>query len=218
MCLIILKTPEGNITKDILKQAFINKSDGVGFAYTNYNNIVVEKRVYKKNEFETFYIHYKEIEKKTKQLNTNLLIHFRYATHGKISVDMCHPFEVYKGLVFAHNGIIIGKDYRSELVSDTYLYNKKVLQQLPKNFHLNKGIIKLINNDIGDFNKLVFLDVNNRYTIVNEKAGQWLQGCWYSCPQYNETYKEYKGGFYNDGMPEKWKLKDVFLSSLPLGH
>lgn len=214
MCLIILKTPEGNITKDILKQAFINNPDGVGFAYTNYNNIIVEKRIYKKDEFEAFYIHYKEFEKKTKGLNSNLLIHFRYATHGKISTDMCHPFKVYKGLVFAHNGIIFGNEYKNDLVSDTYLYNVKVLQQFPKDFHLNKGIINLIKKDVGDYNKFVFLDKNNRYTIVNEETGEWLQGCWYSYPQYYKTYKEYKKGFYNNGESERRKF--VPLSSRTL--
>lgn len=63
---------------------------------------------------------------------------------GKISADMCHPFEVYKGLVFTHNGIIFGNEYKSELVSDTYLYNKKVFKKLPKKFYLSKGIINLI--------------------------------------------------------------------------
>jgi len=215
MCLIILKTPEGNITKDILKQAFINNPDGVGFAYTNYNNIVVEKRIYKKDEFKIFYIHYKEFEKKARQLNSNLLIHFRYATHGKISIDMCHPFEVYKGLIFAHNGIIFRNEYKNELVSDTYLYNEKVLKQLPKGFHRNNAILELIKKDVGDFNKFVFLDKDDIYKIVNEEKGQWLNGCWYSYPQY-VIHRECKSGFYNDGMSERWKLKDVFLS--PLGH
>lgn len=214
MCLIILKTPEGNITKDILKQVFIDNPDGVGFAYTNYNHIVVAKRLYKKNEFKTFYIHYKEFEKKTRDTNSNLLIHFRYATHGKISPDMCHPFEIYNGLVFAHNGVIFGNEYKSDLVSDTYLYNKKVFQQLPKDFYLNKGTINLIKKDVGTHNKFVFLDKNNRYTIINEDKGQWLNGCWYSYPQYYKTYKEYKKGFYNDGMSERWKF--ISLSSRTL--
>lgn len=218
MCLIILKTPDGNVTKDILKQAFINNPNGVGIAYTNYNNIIVEKNLHRMNEFEKFYIHYQEFEKRAKALNSNLLIHFRYATQGKINTDMCHPFEVYKGLVFAHNGIIFGNEYKNNLYSDTYLYNEKVLKKLPKEFYLNKGIIKLIKKDVGDYNKLVFLDVDNRYTIINEDIGQWLNGCWYSYPQIYKTYNEpctsYKKGFYNDGESERWK----FISLSLLGH
>lgn len=60
----------------------------------------------------------------------------------------------------------------------------------------------------------MFLDKDNRYTIINEEAGQWLNGCWYSYPQYYKTYKEYKKGFYNDGVSERWK----FVSLSPLGH
>jgi hypothetical protein len=37
------------------------------------------------------------------------------------------------------------------------------------------------------YSKLIFLDVDDKYTIINEEMGKWTDGNWYS----NDSYKQY---------------------------
>ena len=65
---------------------------GMGFASKSLN--------YKGMDFETFCNRLQFVPK-----DEDVIIHFRYATHGSVGVKNCHPFK--KGKVwFAHNGIL----------------------------------------------------------------------------------------------------------------
>jgi len=55
---------------------------------------------YKGMSFETFYNRLQFVPK-----DENVIIHFRYATHGSICAKNCHPFKK-GGIWFAHNGIL----------------------------------------------------------------------------------------------------------------
>lgn len=75
-----------------LRSAFQRNPDGAGF--------VTKTTHYKSMHFGTFYRHLRK-----RDINEACIIHFRYATHGSVSVKNCHPF--YKGGVwFAHNGVL----------------------------------------------------------------------------------------------------------------
>lgn len=198
MCLIILKPIDGVINKADLKQAFYNNKDGVGFAYTDFREVKTHKEVY--NNFNSFYKDYLKYKMLSEQNCSSLLLHFRFATNGAINKPNCHPFYIdnaTKDLVVAHNGII-WRYAGNKNKSDTKLYIKKVLQNLPAKFHRNNTILKLIEKDIGQANKLVFLDKDNIYKIVNENQGQWVNGCWYSYPIRVNNYNYDDDKYYND--------------------
>ena len=55
---------------------------------------------YKGMDFETFMNRIQFVPK-----DEDLIIHFRFATHGSVGVKNCHPF-TKDGLWFAHNGIL----------------------------------------------------------------------------------------------------------------
>lgn len=97
---------------DELRAAFERNSDGCGF--------VSETDHYKSLHFSTFMRHLSK-----RNINENVIIHFRLATHGSVKVTNCHPF--YKGgYWFAHNGVLPiasrGDRTDSQICFEKFLY------------------------------------------------------------------------------------------------
>ena len=81
------------------------------------------------------------------------------------------------------------KDY-----SDTYMFNELILKQFNFGFEYNDTIMEMLGRYI-DSSKLVFLNSDNDYFIVNEKAGHWHMDCWFSNTSYKQVnnYVDYGG-------------------------
>ena len=188
MCIIALIPQQKQISKATLKRCWENNQHGGGFMFTD------GKRVHTHKEMSSFKRYWNNfIDARNKYPKSVFVCHFRISTHGKINEDNCHPFKVNDKLGFAHNGIIRNAPTSSDY-SDTYMFNVSILQHLPSNFLSNKSIIALIKEYIGSGSKLAFLSHDNKYTIVNESAGQWDEnGVWFS----NGGYKEVK--YYDRG-------------------
>jgi hypothetical protein len=93
MCVIIVcKRGVPLPPEEELRDAFRRNPDGCGF--------VSETDHYKSLHFATFMRHLRR-----RNINENVIIHFRYATHGSVKVKNCHPF-FYNGYWFAHNGVL----------------------------------------------------------------------------------------------------------------
>ena len=184
MCLLITQTNNTPISKQKLKNADENNPHGMGFTYSNGTKLIIEKF----RNFSKFYTRYiKALKMHGKK--SDFLIHFRYSTHGTSDgVFNVHPFKVNNKLVFAHNGVISVKDDKKR--SDTRVFNDTILKQLPKNFLSNKATRKLLGEFVSG-SKLAFLDIDGNSTIINESAGHWDGGIWYS----NDTY-DYCGYTY----------------------
>jgi predicted glutamine amidotransferase len=179
MCIAIYKPENNIISKETLAQCFKSNSDGAGFMFVN------EKQLHTNKGFFTFDSFWDAWEP---HQNKQAVLHFRIKTHGAISVDNCHPFNINKGLAFVHNGIISG--YGSEKESDTKDFGDKILQPLVAkwgNLSLFQPAIKsLLEARIG-YSKLIFLDRHGNHDIFNENKGVWDNGVWYS----NSSYKPY---------------------------
>lgn len=134
------------------------------------------------------------------------LIHFRVATHGKISKDNCHPFH-FKGkdgneFAAIHNGVLseFGRRSRSAIKddkSDSRLFTEKVLTPIalhdPDALFENRPVKTFMEVGIGKWNKVCILDSTGRFNILNEGQGDWIQEdggkVWYS----NDSWKLYSG-------------------------
>lgn len=93
MCVIIFVPAGAKLpSKSELLSAHRLHPHGCGFACKSMH--------YKGMNFQRFYERLQHTP-----LNEDLIIHFRYATHGSVGVKNCHPFK-YKGMWFAHNGIL----------------------------------------------------------------------------------------------------------------
>lgn len=95
MCVIIVK-PIGKLLPSykIIKAAWQRNSDGGGF--------VTPTRYFRSLDFNEFYRELIKVKK-----NEPCIIHLRWATHGSVKTDNCHPFYDYEtGVAFAHNGVL----------------------------------------------------------------------------------------------------------------
>jgi predicted glutamine amidotransferase len=189
MCIAILNKKEATLKRELLKNCWDNNGDGAGLLYID--NKKQMKTFKELKSFDVFYQEYSRVKKSYGK--RNIVIHFRISTHGKIDETNCHPFLVNDNLGFVHNGMIYdvptSKDY-----SDTYMFNEVVLKNFTEGFEYNEIILDMLEGFIGG-SKLVLLNSNNDYAIVNEKAGHWANGCWFSNGSYKyvSNYVDYGG-------------------------
>ena len=181
MCIAILNTKGTTLKKEVLRNCWENNGDGAGILYINNDK---KLSVFKEmTSFDNFYNNYSEI--KSKYGKRNIVLHFRISTHGRVNETNCHPFLVDDSIGFVHNGMIYDVPTSTEF-SDTYMFNQTILKNLKEGFEYNETILEMIDTFIGSGSKLVFLNDNDDYFIVNEKAGHWHLGCWFS----NTSYKQ----------------------------
>jgi glutamine amidotransferase len=183
MC-IIAYIPEGKTLEfETLEEMCINNPHSFGLMFVDNNKI----NVYKTLDMDKFINYYFN---KCNYIKSNIIIHCRIATHGKINIENCHPFKINKNLYFVHNGII-DKVETNKRKSDTVMFNETILKKLPNDFLNNKAIIKLISDYI-DSSKLAFMNNNGDVTLINENMGEYNEdGIWFS----NRSYIPYKSYF-----------------------
>jgi hypothetical protein len=208
MCIAILNTKQTTLKKQLLRNCWENNGDGAGILYINNDN---KLEFFKEmNNFDTFYDKYIDVRKKYGK--RNMVLHFRISTHGKVNTTNCHPFLVNDSLGFVHNGMIYDVPTSTEF-SDTYMFNETVLKNFKEGFEHNETIMEMLEVFIGSGSKLVFLNDDDDYFIVNEKAGHWNLGCWFS----NSSYKQVNdwvdfGGIKKKKIQANTKAYDTPLS------
>ena len=179
MCIAILNTKGVTLKRELLNNCWQNNGDGAGMLWSNDGKMEVFKEM---KSFDTFYDKYLDVRKSFGK--QNIVLHFRISTHGKINETNCHPFLVEDSLGFVHNGMIYNAPM-SDDYSDTYMFNESILKKFKPGFEYDEDVLDLLADYIGNGSKLVFLNSEDDYAIVNEKAGHWNLGCWFS----NESYK-----------------------------
>lgn len=92
----ILFSETANPPNEVIKYANKNNSHGFGFAYVKGNKVVWDKG-YAESQLEEKLEYYLS-------LPFPKAIHFRLATHGGISSEMCHPFPIKRGVPHALDG------------------------------------------------------------------------------------------------------------------
>lgn len=189
MCIAIINPSNKTLTKETLNNCWLNNDDGAGFLYIQDGKLKAFKEM---KSFNKFFNKYMNVKKSCPE--SNIVLHFRISTHGVVNKTNCHPFFVNNDLGFVHNGVIYGvkEDPR---FSDTYMFNKTILKNLPASFEQNETIMDLLQDFIGNGSKLAFLDSSNNYYLVNEEAGHWNDGCWFSNHSYESVsaYVDYGG-------------------------
>ena len=201
MCLIIYKPKDKLISKERLKQAFQANSDGWGILGGKdiFGSLWHAKDC---TDFDHFYKFYKSMK-------VNMLIHFRTASSGFISTENCHPIFINDNLAFMQNGNLY--EYSNHFPgrqrdkqTDIQRFNKEVLQCLPNGF---LGVPEIRDAlelyCVANFTKIVFMDSCCNIEIINEQAGEWENGIWYS----NGGIRDYIGYGYSGAYA--YRLNDV---------
>lgn len=179
MCIAIVKPKGKEISDEALKNCFERNQDGAGLAFSKDGKLYILKGIFNKDEFVA------DVRKYEKEADGAMLIHCRIGTSGLKDKANCHPHVINEHLVMIHNGVIRVNVPTNSEVSDTVIFARDYLSELPKDFIKNSQIMKLIQMAIGSYNKLCFLNEKGEFAIVNEKEGVWDEGVWYS----NYTYR-----------------------------
>ena len=189
MCIAILqKSGAKTLTEDVIQNCYNNNDDGSGIAYVDEkNNIQVKKY----RELDTFVDQYTQLHKKYGN-TTPFMVHSRIGTHGtNDGTTNVHPFWVNSDMVFCHNGIISNvKDDKK--LSDTQVFNRDILQQLPNLWVKNPATIGMMSKFIGN-SKLIFLSSDRTFKIVNKQMGHWVDKTWFSNSSYKSNVFDYGG-------------------------
>jgi hypothetical protein len=144
------------------------------------------------------------------------LFHSRYATAGRVDVDNCHPFVVGGDprTVLAHNGVLPGvvQPGAGEWRCDTRIAAEEFL---PRFGSLRSRAARLrFERWMTPRNKIVILTVDRRFRdqayILNEQAGIWYEGIWYS----NDGYLPQPGWWtgWDEDDEQWWASSDRCLS------
>jgi hypothetical protein len=187
MCVAIFKPFDGRITKKRLREAYRANPDGWGIVHDG--RIKYLKTV---SGFNGFYEAYRNWK------SDNLVIHFRTASSGNIGHEFCHPFKVNPDLYFVENGNLYHySNYfyeKNDGKTDVQRFNDDILKKLPNNFLDNPEIRQSLEDYCkSNFTKAIFMDSGGKVDIINEQAGEWIDGCWYS----NGGIKNYIGYGYS---------------------
>jgi len=186
MCVIIVK-PKGitSIDDKVFDKAFLTNSDGAGYMFSWKDQLYIRKPFFSITHF------LQNVKKDWTYIKeNNVVFHFRKATCGKLDFKNTHPYRVNRGLGMVHNGILSGLGDVKRNRSDTLVLSR-MLKELPGNFLQDKHLRYLMEYYIDDeSSKLVFLDDTGEVNIVNEEAGDWYGGLWFSSGWWENLFKE----------------------------
>lgn len=201
MCIIVAKPAGVAIPSEkTFESCFTSNKDGIGISYARQG----ERPVIHKG--------FANVKKLMRVLDIsnitpehNLVVHFRFATHGKKDQGNCHPFPLCSSFedmrllhcsadcTIAHNGVFSGMP-QSEKFSDTMkfiggiLSSNEVMQNLD-----SKSVKELIRGYCGFGSKLAFLRESG-ISLVGDYQEE--AGVYYSNHQY-KTYN-YSGHNHNN--------------------
>lgn len=174
MCLIA-QVPAGlRMPDDYVEHAYYRNPDGIGIM----SSLGIQKFVGRKAlRKATRYL------KRVHEAKVAHAIHFRYATHGDITLRNCHPFELPNGNGFMmHNGVLGAYTAQStKLDSDTAIFAREhTSAEASGESYLDYW--SEVAGKIG-FNKLVIMLPESRdfrFVLVNSRQGSERDGIWYS--------------------------------------
>lgn len=174
MCLIAYSSRGEAIPRDVLDFARQTNPDGIGIMSAD----GVRKFFGRK--------YYKHARRHLRQIAGNpFAIHFRWSTHGADCLELCHPFNVPNSDVFVmHNGVLsqVAKFIESDMESDTSVFVERIMGKVPlPSSPQYADYIDRLEKFIGYGNKLLLFHAElNHFSLVNEDAGVWQEGIWYS--------------------------------------
>ena len=153
-------------------------------------------------------------------------IHFRWATHGAVTRTNCHPFRTDSGQYVMHNGVIHkATKEATHAESDTAVYVRRYMHDAPPGCHAEAvTYYRDVERDISWGNKLLVMHPTSTtvpFTIVNEEAGEWIGGVWYSntysLPDEHKPRRRYtyEGGYSINGW--QWDSETLSFTRTPSG-
>ncbi len=215
MCIAFYAPPKTTIDRDTLRRCFEANPHGAGFIIPTPNGPKVKKGFF---DFKSWA---DAISHNLRRNKHGVIGHCRIATHGNIDVVNCHPHSIEShGAAFVHNGIIGQHCVKDSKFSDSILFGKEILEELPQNWNELDGVKAKIETYIGKYNKIIYVFKNGIVEILNKSSGVESEGVWYSNDSFMERSEfEYftDFGFCNQCYLELEEEERIACDDLCLG-
>lgn len=181
MCVLIHNKPNSRkLTRDEFNASWFRNPHGFGVMYSKDNKVVVKKSM---NIDESFRL-YEESYADAKW--ASVVTHFRFKTHGEITIANVHPFPCGKDkwggtMWLAHNGVLgfTSKEYPS--YSDTRILSL-MLSRLPAHYVEMKQHVDYI-NELCSWDKIIIMDSRGNCYYFGASGVDvvgWEKGIWAS--------------------------------------
>ncbi len=189
MCQIIHRVKGAPaISETIIKAASLSNRDGWGIMYSDKGQKCVIKSLEMSDLSETI--------KLMEDSDFEFVAHLRLGTHGSMSIDNTHPFDVFDGeYSLMHNGIFNVPYSKNETRSDTGIF-VDYLNTLPKNIFFLKEWVGYLHS--------MMITSGNKLAIMNSKGTVFKYGNWFSLPESNEEYEKYKDKLFFSTSPSSF--------------
>ena len=193
MCMLCVIPPNVIPSRQKLENSALNNPHGFGFAIVipSENRIHVERTMNADTSINRF------LEMRGKYPEGYAMWHARYATHGSMTVDNCHPFQVGVGnnlTYLAHNGILPIIEPKGDDRSDTRIFAEDLLPAIGGVTALDNPQVSNLIEDFTGGSKVCILTVDPRaeyqcYLYHAEKGKKDESGVWWSNDScYLDTY------------------------------
>lgn len=184
MCVIIVKKRGVALPEyDILKAAHRANPHGCGFAALTENGLTS----YKSLKFNKFYKRLLQVA----DIENDVIIHFRFATHGSKCPANCHPFaNKDKTLYFAHNGVLPIRSINDK--TDSEILFKSVLAPTAARYGLRSQTFDDVAAMVVGSSKFAFLDADGVKTVGDYSS---REGVLYSNLRFMPLNSYTTGGF-----------------------
>ncbi len=184
MCLLTFVPPGVQPDTDALRNGTIVNDDGHGFAIVTGAELLVRRGLDGEQIIDEF------AAQRSRHPGGPALFHSRLGTHGTVGEANCHPFAVGGDArtVLAHNGILpsVVQPAPTDPRSDTRIAAEDFVPLLGPLRHRRTRL--RLQRWMGAHNKIVVLSADRRFRrpayILNERAGAWDGGIWYSNDGY----------------------------------
>lgn len=184
MCMLCVIPPNVIPSREKLENSALNNPDGFGFAIVipSENRIHVERTMNADASISRF------LEMREKYPEGYATWHARYATHGSVNVDNCHPFQVGVGntqTYLAHNGMLPVIEPQGDKRSDTRIFAEDILPTIGGVTSLDNEQVWNILEDFTQGSKVVILTIDPRakhqcYLLHENKGWKDTSGVWWS--------------------------------------
>lgn len=184
MCIAIVAPADAEIIPARhFNNSWENNADGIGLVYVENGEFRVVKTLDRCDLVYDEYLY-------ARSIGSTSLIHFRKATHGKVSEQNCHPFPNGTDEFYVHNGVLSIHALPEHEV-DSRLFADRILKHLPKDWRELPDIVRMVESYLSG-SKVAILSRLGEVTILNEKNGYWDAGSWYSNKSYSYSYRDKK--------------------------
>jgi hypothetical protein len=214
MCLLHTSHPDTVLTRADIVDYYSHNSDGVGVMYSEMGedgrkHLVVKKALPKTPE-EAWQFYLNNIK------GREALVHWRWATHGHVNLDNCHPYPIVpdteeRPLYMMHNGILQIGNAEDPAKSDTWHFIREYLGPLfdplrggDVSLAFREPFIKMLTKFAGYSNKLAFMDNEGNIALTDREGWHEENGILYS-NTYAWSPKGFRKGYYSgEWDDERW--------------